>query len=95
MYFLRGSLPWQGLNAKDKKEKYDKIKEKKVQTSVESLCKGFPEELTKYLNYTRELKFEGKPDYAYLRRLFTNVYAKNGFELDFQYDWIVRKQAIK
>jgi hypothetical protein len=92
MYFLRGSLPWQGLDAKDKKEKYEKIKNKKVQTTIESLCKGFPEEFAKYLNYCRELKFDEKPDYSYLRRLFTQVFAKNGYELDFQYDWLIRKQ---
>jgi len=51
IYFLRGKLPWQGLPAKTKKEKYDKIKEKKQNTSIEELCKGFPEEFTKYLNY--------------------------------------------
>lgn len=33
MYFLRGQLPWQGLKAATKKQKYDRIMEKKVCTS--------------------------------------------------------------
>jgi casein kinase I family protein HRR25 len=32
MYFLRGSLPWQGLKAVTKKQKYDLIMEKKMTT---------------------------------------------------------------
>ncbi len=42
MYYLRGKLPWQGLQARQKKEKYEKIMENKIATPIETLCKGFP-----------------------------------------------------
>lgn len=42
IYFLRGELPWQGLKAKNVKEKYQKIKEKKINTKLEDLCEGMP-----------------------------------------------------
>ena len=58
MYFNRGSLPWQGLPAKTKKEKYEKIRDKKLSTSIEALTKGYPEEFAIYMNYCRSLKFE-------------------------------------
>jgi serine/threonine protein kinase len=42
MYFLRGSLPWQGLKIDNKDDRYHKIYEKKKATSAEELCRGFP-----------------------------------------------------
>lgn len=45
MYFNRGSLPWQGLKAATKRQKYERISEKKMQTPIEELCKGFPSKL--------------------------------------------------
>ena len=46
IYFLKGELPWQGLKAKTMKEKYEKIMEKKISSSIETLCKGFPGNIT-------------------------------------------------
>ncbi len=37
-----GQLPWQGLKAKTKAQKYEKISEKKLSTPVEELCEGQP-----------------------------------------------------
>eukprot|EP01053_Blabericola_migrator_P006348 Blabericola_migrator_1__6347@NODE_31_length_18777_cov_137_037787_g27_i0_p7_GENE_NODE_31_length_18777_cov_137_037787_g27_i0NODE_31_length_18777_cov_137_037787_g27_i0_p7_ORF_typecomplete_len336_score47_40Pkinase/PF00069_25/4_1e37Pkinase_Tyr/PF07714_17/8_9e21Pkinase_fungal/PF17667_1/3_2e13Kdo/PF06293_14/8_2e08Kinaselike/PF14531_6/2_9e06RIO1/PF01163_22/3_5e06WaaY/PF06176_11/4_6e06APH/PF01636_23/0_006PIP49_C/PF12260_8/0_068PIP49_C/PF12260_8/4_2e03FTA2/PF13095_6/0_062YrbLPhoP_reg/PF10707_9/0_091_NODE_ len=87
MYFNRGSLPWQGLKAGNKKDKYDKIMEKKMSTSVESLCRSFPFEFVTYLNYCRSLRFEDRPDYAYLRRLFKDLFFREGYQYDFVFDW--------
>lgn len=95
VYFLKGTLPWQGLQAKNKDDKYNKIKDKKVQTTIESLTRGLPEELSAYLNYCRGLKFEEKPDYNYLRKLFKDLMHKNGFEYDFNYDWVIKKNGGK
>mmetsp|Transcript_13207 Transcript_13207/g.21449 ORF Transcript_13207/g.21449 Transcript_13207/m.21449 type:complete len:371 (-) Transcript_13207:124-1236(-) len=73
VYFARGSLPWQGLKANTKKQKYQKIMDKKMSVSIGSLCRGLPEELRKYLDYCRSLRFEDKPNYPYLRALFKDA----------------------
>ncbi|MES1907298.1 MAG: hypothetical protein MHM6MM_000447 [Cercozoa sp. M6MM] len=89
MYFNRGALPWQGLRAGTKKEKYDKISEKKMSTPVEVLCRHFPLEFSTYLSYCRSLRFDDKPDYAYLRRLFRDLFFRSGFAADYRFDWTV------
>ncbi|EER01255.1 Casein kinase I, putative [Perkinsus marinus ATCC 50983] len=89
MYFNRGSLPWQGLRAHTKKDKYEKIMEKKMSTPVEVLCKNFPCEFVNYLNYCRSLRFEDRPDYAYLRRTLKDLFFREAFQYDFVFDWTI------
>ena len=91
MYFLRGSLPWQGLRVDRKEDRYKKIYEKKKATSPEELCAGFPPELAEYIRYTRNLEFEQNPDYQYLRGLFKKILETKGYECDMMFDWIKEK----
>jgi casein kinase 1 len=42
VYMLKGDLPWQGMKSKNKKGKYKKIMDKKIETSPDILCKDLP-----------------------------------------------------
>ncbi|KAG6400912.1 hypothetical protein SASPL_137757 [Salvia splendens] len=91
MYFLRGSLPWQGLKAGTKKQKYDKISEKKMLTTIEVLCKSYPPEFISYFHYCRSLRFEDKPNYSYMKRLFRDLFIREGYHFDYVFDWTMLK----
>eukprot|EP01066_Platyproteum_vivax_P009688 Platyproteum_vivax@DN4280_c0_g1_i1.p1 len=89
MYFNRGSLPWQGLKVYTKKEKYSSILEKKRTIPAEVLGAGYPSEFVTFLGYARSLSFEERPDYAYLRRVFKEVFHRFEYKKDGTYDWTV------
>nr|CAB3446434.1 unnamed protein product [Digitaria exilis] len=91
LYFLRGSLPWQGLKAATKKQKYDKISEKKLSTPIEALCKSYPVEFASYFHYCHSLTFDQRPDYSFLRRLFRDLFDREGYQFDYVYDWTLLK----
>jgi len=65
MYFLRGSLPWQGLKANTKKQKYQRILERKQQTHTDLLCLNYPSEFKEYFAHCSSLGFEDRPDYRF------------------------------
>jgi len=49
---------------------------------------NIPEEFVTYMDYCRNLKFDEKPDYSYLRRLFKDLFNRHGYEYDYVFDWI-------
>lgn len=48
-----------------------------------------------YMNYCRKLSFEETPNYAWLRRLFKELYTKCCFEHDFLFDWTIQKFRVE
>ena len=95
-YLLRGTLPWQGLAAKTKEEKYAKILNKKVNISTEKLLKNEPKEFVDYIKYCKNLEYEEEPDYKYLEGLFKIIITKVlNNKIDYMFDWVSADDAQK
>ena len=77
------------------KEKYDKIREKKVTTQLSDLCKGFPEETQTFIQYAKELRFEDRPDYSYLKKLIKQMADRDNIQFDFEFDWTIKQLEAK
>ena len=83
IYFLRGSLPWQGIR-EQRRNREDAILRAKQNSAA--LCEGLPRELQLFLKYTRRLRFDEMPKYAYLRGLLQSLAARQG-QLSHMFDW--------
>ena len=94
-FFSNGKLPWQGVSCKAKAEKYSKIYYMKKTLDFDDFCKNMPKEIITYMAYCRELDFEQKPDYNYLRGLFENVLKSNGTFNDLHFSWIKDISILK
>ena len=51
-----------------------------------------PIEFVSYMKRVRALKFEERPDYDGLRLLFKDLFYRNGFEYDYNYDWMIKQR---
>lgn len=43
------------------------------------------------MKHVRGLAFDQDPNYPYIRKLFEGAMYKNGWTLDYNYDWLIRK----
>ena len=93
VYFIKGSLPWMGIKGNaGVPDRNTKIAEKKLQIPTEILCYKLPEEFSIYLNYTKNLRFEDRPDYEFLRGLFVKrmniiISTNNLAKYQLNFDW--------
>ena len=87
MYFLNGVLPWQGIKILKNEDHFQKIAEKKYNTTFEELTRGNPEEFLLYFKHCDSLEFEDEPDYDYLINLFQTMINKYCNDCLYIYDW--------
>lgn len=86
VYFLKGSLPWQGIKKKKKNKQLESIGDSKMCTSLDNLCEDLPSCFKNYIKYCRKLKFDETPDYDHMRNMF--VKSSAGRNMEPKFEWI-------
>jgi len=61
---------------------------------IERLCMNMPPQFKQYMTYCRDLKFDEKPDYKYIKSLFENLFKDLKYEDDGNFDWVLHKQRL-
>ncbi|KUL81668.1 hypothetical protein ZTR_11130 [Talaromyces verruculosus] len=88
LYLNLGSLPWGKL---DIDVGLDVIEEMKI--SIEKSCPDALAEILVYFKHVRSLKFDEKPNYSYLRKIFRDLHERQFFRNDYLFDWVVDRPA--
>lgn len=91
IYFYKGKLPWQDVKSKKKEEKHMKIKEEKLKTTVETLCKDMPKEFERMLCYIKSILYSEEPNYEYLlsgfQKIIQSLTEWENVEMNYNYIW--------
>ena len=92
IYFMKGKLPWQGLQVKLRKEKCEALLKKKMEVSVTDVCSSLPDIVGNYLHYCRSLTFEETPNYSDIRKDFKSYIMEEKIDVNFSFDWVIMKK---
>ena len=84
----RKSLPWFGLKAPTKMQRFISNYRMKKNIKPEVLCENLPEQFCEYMKYVRNLKFEEDPDYNKLRWLFMSLLISMHLKNDLGFSWV-------
>lgn len=88
LMFAKGNLPWINIKCESKSEKQKRIAEIKLMTSNDDLCEGLPREFLYFMNHVKNLNYTDKPNYNYLKELFSVLNKKLFFDKNFSLDWL-------
>jgi casein kinase 1 len=76
-----------------------KVKNAKVQCTLEHLCQGLPPCFLDFMMYVRRLGFEENPDYAYLKNIFASLLRDMAVEYEdhanLEYEWTIVRRRIE
>jgi serine/threonine protein kinase len=66
-----GTLPWTGIQARNSRAGWDRMRQIKEDTFMSDLCAGLPQGLLEFIEYARKIRFTEEPNYELLRQFLS------------------------
>ncbi len=86
IFLLKGILPWDHVEASNIRDANEEVLLLKNKNKSELLA-GLPPNFGDIYAYLDELKFSSEPDYGKIKGSLTALMKKNGYDMDYKYDW--------
>ena len=87
LFIMKGSLPWDNIFGNNENEDILLIYKIKKFMKPELLFLNLPKETAEFFKYCKNLDFEKKPDYNYLRSLLMNILNNQNNKNDLNFSW--------
>jgi hypothetical protein len=89
LFLLKKVLPWETESQNGSaSNRFEEVLKLKAKNTCEEMFKGCPYEFAVMLKYSKSLRFDEKPDYAWLNNNFKELYKKLNFKEDTEFDWL-------
>jgi len=94
LFLMKGNLPWDNVFGYNENEDILLIYKIKKYMKPELLFLNLPKEIIEFFKYCKNLDFEQKPNYAYLRSLLLDILKSKNEKNDLLFSWKIRKNMI-
>ena len=89
LYLMKGSLPWDNINEESEINEILIIYKMKQYMTPEMLFRDLPLQMINFYKYCKNLEFEQKPNYKYLKTLLISILKYLGEKNDLHFSWII------
>ena len=95
LYLMKGALPWDKLNETSEINEILIIYKMKQYMPADVMFKELPSQMSDFYKYCKNLGFEQKPNYKYLRKLLLSILEYIGEKNDLYFSWIIQNSFKK
>lgn len=88
VHLYNGHLPWMNCQDSSMESLFRTVGLMKKQLFPAELCSRMPLEISEYLQYCRNMKYNEKPDYCFLQRKLRGALKRLGAEGESSFEWI-------
>ena len=95
LYLMKGALPWDKIKETSEINEILTIYKMKQYMPADEMFKELPYQMSEFYKYCKNLNFDEKPNYNYLRGLLKDILEYIGEKNDLYFSWVIQNSFNK